>query len=345
MNHSRAAALALALALLPAGAEAHEKWFYNDTGYPLRWDLFFRPVPLGFAALVLALTLGGWLVWRARDRRHVVPGPRAFGATDDRCAALFAVIPAMLAAHLAVPLLVNGLQGRLFSPNILLPGGWAYAFGLLEVGIALALFYGGFARFAAFALALTWFAALPFAGLQNLLDNVIMLGFAAFFALAGRGPIAVDRLLFPRLEPSERLMRLALPALRIGMGCSLIVVAFTEKFANIPLGLAFLQVHPLNFVHALGFSMSDSTFLLCAASVELLVGVWIALGIFTREIIVIAWFPLNLTLTIFGWTEMLGHLPLYGVMALLLVWTSDTEDGRLWLRGMREGPLAISEGR
>ena len=93
----------------------------------------------------------------------------------------------------------------------------------------------------------------------------------------------------------------------------------------------------------LGIPMSNETFILCAGAVELLVGLWILLGIFPREIILIAWIPINLTLTIFNWTELIGHLPIYGTLAVLLVWSLGPENLQLWLRGLREGPLAILE--
>jgi hypothetical protein len=39
-------------------------------------------------------------------------------------------------------------------------------------------------------------------GLEPMLDSAMYLGFAAFFFLAGRGPISIDRLIVPPLEPS-----------------------------------------------------------------------------------------------------------------------------------------------
>jgi len=167
------------------------------------------------------------------------------------------------------------------------------------------------------------------------------LGFAAFFFLAGRGPVSIDRLLLPRLEPSPRLMKLAIPALQAGMGLSLICVAFTEKFANLPLAAAFLERYPLNFTAALGIPMSNELFILCAGSVELLIGLWILFGIFPREIILIAWIPINLTVSIFNWTELIGHLPIYGTLAVLLIWSPGSDNLALWLHGLRDGPLAI----
>jgi len=337
--------LTLSLAMLFAtatNAAAHEKWFHETENYGLRWDLFFRPLPLVLFGAVLLVTLAAGLWWRRRGRGFV-PGPENFGTTAVRRSALYGLIPAILGIHVAVPLLVSGVNGELFTPNNKLPGVWMYALGLAQTGIALAIFYGGLTRLAAIALALLWFAGIFLVGLEPMLESSMYLGFAAFFFLAGRGPISIDRLILPRLESSAQLMEKAIPALRAGLGLSLIVVAFTEKFANIPLASAFLERYPLNFTSALGIPMSNETFILCAGAVELLVGLWILLGIFPREIILIAWIPINLTLTVFNWTELVGHLPIYGTFAVLLVWSPGRENLALWFSGLRKGPLAILE--
>jgi hypothetical protein len=51
---------------------------------------------------------------------------------------------------------------------------------------------------------------------------------------------------------------------------------------------------------------------------------------------------LNMTLTIFDWVELAGHLPLYGVMGVLLIWTPTEEDQRLWLRGVLGSDQGVS---
>ena len=321
-------------------AGAHEKWFHQTAGYPLRWDFFFRPLPMLFVGAVLVATLFAGLLWRWRGRGFV-PGPEHFGADTERRSALYGLIPLILGVHLAIPLGVMGVQGRLFSPDNVLPGAWANFIGLAETGIALAIFYGAFTRLAAVALAVLWLIGGFLLGWQPMLDNVFYLGFAAFFFLAGRGPISIDRLVLPKLEPSARSMKMAIPALRIGLGASLVIVAFTEKFANIPLAEAFLVKYPLNFTGALGIPISNELFVLCAGSIELLAGLLILFGIFPREIILVAWVPINMTLTIFTWVELIGHLPIYGAFAALLLWAPGTENLRLWLCGLREGPLEI----
>ena len=328
---------AMLLAATSGVAHAHVKWFERAMEYPLRWDLFFRPLPLAFVAAVVLATLAAGFLWRRRGHGFV-PGPEAFGAGDGGRSILYGLLPAILGVHVAVPLLFNGVQGNLFSPDNALPSPWSNFLGLAETGIALSLFYGGFARIVAAGLAGLWLAGVPLLGLQPMLDNVLFLGFAAFFFLAGRGPLSVDRVLFPRLEPPEKLASYAVPALRVGLGLSFVFVAFTEKFANLPLARSFLDRYPLNFTGALGVPLPDEVFILCAGSVELLVGLFLVFGIFPREIVLVALVPVNLTLTVFNYTELVGHLPIYGVLALLLIWEPGSKNLSLWLRGLREGP-------
>ncbi len=108
-----AAACILMFLLTVTKAAAHEKWFHETESYGLRWDLFFRPLPLALFGAVLLATLAAGLWWRKR-RKGFVPGPEDFGTTDERRAALYSLIPAILGIHVAVPLLVSGVQGDLF---------------------------------------------------------------------------------------------------------------------------------------------------------------------------------------------------------------------------------------
>jgi len=322
-----------------APAVAHEKWFFDAAGHPLRWDLFFRPLPIAFCAAVLLATGLAAMLWRARGYRDFIPQPEILGTTAAGRRVVYGLLPLIVGVHFAIPLLVAGTRTTLFSPNLKLHGIPAYGLSVAEVFVALALFYGGLTRLAAVVLAGTWAAGVVVAGPESMFENAHVLGAAAFFFLAGRGPIAIDRFMFPRLEPSAALLRHAVLPLRVGLGLSLATVAFTEKFANLPLASDFLGVYPLNFTRALGFAMPNEIFILCAASVELLVGLWILFGIFPREIIIFAWLPFNLTLAVFDGTELLGHLPIYGIMAVLLIWIPGERNLDEWVAGVRDARL------
>jgi uncharacterized membrane protein YphA (DoxX/SURF4 family) len=313
---------------------AHEKWFTNASAHPTRWQQIFSfPYNVGVSLAVLATVVLA-LVWRSRGRREWLPGPEDFGATPAGRARFYALAPLLLGIHVGTPLIVLGITGHLFSPNNALTGPWLYFLGVTEIGIGLSVLYGGLARFGGAALCLLWLVGAGVVGLESMLENAHYLGFGAFFALTGRGPYAIDRLLFPALEPTARLSRLAMPCLRIGTGLGLATVAFTEKLANQDLAGAFLQQYPVNFTAWLHLPMSDGIFIVCAGSMELLIGLCLIGGIFPRLIVASAWVLINMTLTVFNWVELVGHLPLYGVMAMLLVWTPDQEDQRLWIEGV-----------
>jgi hypothetical protein len=89
---------------------------------------------------------------------------------------------------------------------------------------------------------------------------------------------------------------------------------------NVPLASAFLDNHNFNFMPALGLDVSQETFILIAGTVELTLGLLLMSGAFLRLAILVVWLPFNLTLPLLGWRELVGHLPIYGIMALLLVY-------------------------
>ena len=173
MGSATAATLAFAglAAVAARPALAHVKWFESTSAEDLEWGLFFQPLPLTFVGLVLFATVAAGVLWRVRDGRNFIPGPEFFGATDERRSAVYSLVPLILGVHVAVPLLVNGVQGNLFSPDNQPPGVWANFLGFAETFIALALFYGAFTRIAAAALAAVWFAGIPLVGLVPMLEQ------------------------------------------------------------------------------------------------------------------------------------------------------------------------------
>jgi hypothetical protein len=339
----RRPALLTLTGLLAGSGRAHEKWFIEDETYRADLGEALTPDAVWFVAAAVAFFLAALALWRARNKLNLLPGPELLGSDPSGLSALYGLAPLILGVHLAVPLLIAGVSGTLFSPDVALEGGWRYFLGLVQTGVALSLFYGGFARLAAAALAGLWLLGLWVASPTAMLENAHILGFAAFFFLAGRGPHSIDRLIFPRLEPPRSLVRRAVPALRVFAGASFIVVAFTEKLANLPLALAFLGRYPLNFSGAMGVPLEDSTFMLMAGAVELAIGLLLVFGVFVRETIVVAWLPFNLTLTVFNWVELVGHLPFYGIMALLLIWVGTARDRDLWVAGVCREPPAAAE--
>lgn len=310
----------------------HTNYFLSTT-LPLRWDLFFQPLPLIFLASSVVFALLLWLIWEKRGKKDLIIGPKELGATDNSLKLFYGWVPVILAIHVAAALLVNGVQGRLFSSTHSIDGALSNWIGLAEIMIALSLFYGGLARPAALLMGFLWILGIYLLGLRSGFESIQYLGFACFFYLAGRGPYAIDRVLFPNLEPTASYIGNALLFLRIGVGLNLIVFGFTEKLANIPFTSSLLEKHAfLNFT-----TIPNEIFALFAGASEVLAGILIVLGIFPRTISLIALICINASLTISDWNALIDYLPLYGALAMLLVWEPNNSQQKLiWVEGLRK---------
>ena len=146
--------------------------------------------------------------------------------------------------------------------------------------------------------------------------------------------------------------------LRVGVAVALIALAFSEKFTNPELARNTLEAYPqLNVASAVGLPVSTDTFIVIAGAVELLFGLLVLSGAIPQVAVLVAMVPFNATLLIFGTTELVGHLPVYGVFLTLLVYgsnpataptvswlpdRSDIRQARAWL-GRRTGRGALSK--
>ncbi|MBA3892960.1 MAG: DoxX protein [Gemmatimonadales bacterium] len=317
----------------------HERWFTDDWKFPIQWSAALTAatwIPLGIALGITALAV---LIWKKRGRRDFVPGPIQLGMNWDKYQDLLSWMPLVIGVHAAVTLLVSGVSLRLFVPNLVLSESFLGAvLGLAQISVALSFIYGALTRLSAMALAATWLTGVLVFGPVRLLEHALFLGIAFFLFVTGRGPLAFDMALERLHRPIERLMPYAVPVLRTSIGLSIAVLAFTEKLWNLPMGLAFLETHPFNFFPSLGLeSVGDREFLLIAGTVELTFGLLLMSGVFVRLLILALWLPFNLTLPLLGWSELVGHLPIYGIMGLLLVWGEERhESDQALMEGMGE---------
>lgn len=300
----------------------HERWFLDESRFPVQFDTWNTPqalIPVGIAIGVTAIAT---IIYRARGRHNVIPGPIQLGMPWENYIKLLTWVPLVIGVHLGVTLLVSGVSRQLFIPNLLLPlnllGG---VLGMIEIAIALSLIYGALARPAAAVLATIWLVGAIMFGPLRLIEHTEIIGIAFFIFATGRGPLAFDQALDRLNKPVEQLIPYAVPVLRIALGIGLTVVALTEKIWNVPMAVAFLQDHHFNFFPYIGMrSVDDVRFVLIAGTVELIVGLMLITGSYVRLVILITLIPFNLTLPFMGWRELVGHLPTYGILALLLLW-------------------------
>lgn len=306
-----AAATALLLLAGAAPASAHERWFaeLEDGG---DGSFFLRPLPLALTAAVIAVTL----VWRAAATRL----PRPELGVLAPVGRLTPYIPRLLAIHLGVSLLAFAVTGSFLTPSLPLddvPGGDLA--GVVEAAVGVWLVTGIRLRPAAVGVALLGPAAVLAAGPVALLETAGVLGIAVFLAV-----LPPSDGTFGRVEPSPERLRTALFGLRALVAVALVTLAFSEKFTNPELARNTLEEFPqLDVVALVGLHVPVDTFIVVAGAVELLFGLLVLSGAIPQVAVLVAMVPFNATLLIFGTTEVIGHLPVYGVFLTLLAYGSD----------------------
>ena len=323
---SAGAAILVGAAAAP-GAAAHERWFVRSGDVPIRPADVFSGVTLLALATIAAVVGLAWVAGRlAARRRGGAPPLERFGIRS--LGNLYAWLPPVLAIHAAIPLIVNGVQLRLFAPNLPLPrdifGG---VLALAQIVVALGFLYGALTRAAAILLAVIGLAGMLFVHPLLVLEHCDLLGIAAFLYITGRGPFSVDALIGRVGHPNLRLLPYAVPALRVLTGLALVVLGFTEKLWNRDLALAFLRDYPFNFTATFPIALSDEQFIVAAGLAEVSMGALLISGFWPRATILLALIPFNLTLPFLGWVELVGHLPTYGTIAVLLIWGTGQDLG------------------
>lgn len=296
---------------------AHATWFTPDRP-PYDWSFAWEPATLILIAAGVAVAAG----WRLLAER--LPSPeigllRPIGR-------LAPWVPRLLAIHAGVSLLAQAARGEYLAPALRLPdGAFGSALGILEGIVGVWLITGFRVRPAAGLLVVAGPLGMLGYGVVPILERVDLLGIALFLALIPPGDARAGA-----TRAAPRRLESALLALRVLVGATLIVVAFTEKLARPELTLAFLNRYPaFNVVHILGLDLGDLAFVRVAGAIELLFGLLIISGAMPQLAVIAAGIPFNATLFFLGPSELIGHLPIYGAMLALLVYGSNPETAPL----------------
>ncbi|TMC30888.1 MAG: DoxX family membrane protein [Chloroflexi bacterium] len=286
------------------------KWFIDPSRYPTDYALLVSPPVIAGFAFALAAVALAYVV------QHRAPEPR-WAKQLERYAGFG---PLALGVFVGVALMAAALEGLLFVPSLRVTADAEGAgLRLAEFAIGAALALGAVTRPAAVGLALLGAIAMVPFSLESILEQVHLLGAAICLFVVGRGPIAVDALFGQRraLE-HDRGPQLALVVLRIAMGFGIAYNALTEKLLDPALSVALLQQRPeLNVLRQV--EVSDPQFVYLAGLVELVIGVVIMSGQLTRPAMAVGAVLFTMTLPLFGWLELLGHLPFYGMMLTLFL--------------------------
>jgi len=321
---------------------AHQLWFVEEVAEK-DWSFLWEGRTLALLAGAVVLTL------LVRLAARIKPGMDA-----PLLARLVPWLPFAVRMHLGIALagLLSG--GYYLAPAMQLDKsltGWLL--GIVMGITAILLVVGWHVRIAAAILVAAGPVGMLAFGFEAILQRVDMLGLAVFLLIAGPGRWSADHELDRAREPTELELGRAVWALKIAVGSALIAVAVTEKLANPDLAREFTGggVIDLNVAQALGVPLGDTEFIRTAGAIEVLFGLLVISGALPQAIALIAGVPFNVTLYFFGTNELLGHLPVYGALLVLLV--AGSEPGlrrhcsRLLppLRGEPVGEARVPPGR
>jgi hypothetical protein len=293
---------------------AHETWFTDMA--PSNWSFAFEAASLAMLGLAVIVTLMVRLL-----------AQRFPGVDVPFIGRMAPWMPFAVRLHLAVSLVGLLSVGYYLSPAMDLHADAAgLALGAVIVTVAISMATGWHARAGALLLVAAGPLGMLEFGVSPVLQRVDVLGLALFVALTGPGRWSADFELGRASEPSLEAKARAVWSLRVATGTALIVVAFVEKLANPDLALHFLAEHPdFNVVQLVGLPMGDLEFVRLAGAIEVLFGLLVISGALPQACVLIAGIPFNATLWFFGNTELVGHLPIYGAMLVLLVYGSDPQ--------------------
>ncbi|HEX2029890.1 MAG TPA: hypothetical protein VHL78_00610 [Actinomycetota bacterium] len=316
------------------GVVAHETWFTDarppfDWGFALAWP----------SAALVAAAVAVAVLWRLAARLFrspELPFLRPLGRLSPW-------VPRILAIHAGVSLLAQAARGTYLAPALELPPGPAgTALAVAEGLVGVWLITGFRIRAGAALLVAAGPLGMPAYGVLPILERMDLLGIALFLAIVPpeENPGGAVQAPADRLAPALLLLRLL-------VGGSLVLLAFTEKLARPDLALAFLEKFPaFNIMRAVGIPLSDVEFVRIAGAIELLFGLLLISGALPQLAVIAAGIPFNATLFFLGVPELLGHLPIYGAMLALLVYGSSPRWAwaTSWLPGRRAEPATAPTG-
>lgn len=322
-------------------ASAHVKWFHEDDEFPLRTDLIIS-WNTGLLVLVAASSLAALYLFQRMLGDRYWPHIRFL----DRMAI---GAPTLLAVQAAVTLIHAAVQPSLFAPNLFFGvTALGLAFAFIQVLIALSFITGVGDWAAAIALMILGPIGLLLFPVIDIFEQLLWAGIGVFVLLTGRFAVFPEhaRPWFQRVDPAWG--RKAVTWMRVLTGLSFVALGLGEKLWNPDLAVAFLDDNPeLNFVQEyFGLEwFSNEVFALSAGLTEATIGVLLISGVLTRVVILAMWLPFNLGLPFLPPQELLGHLPIFGIMYVLLVYNPYRRHSTEPREELREEPATLLRGR
>ncbi len=320
----RSAWTAAVTILAAPAASAHERWVRHALLRPFDRTLF-ETVCWANALTALGILLS--ILWFAQDARR---GPTAARRGPLRLRTPSAWCPTILRLCYGLTLLVLALRGLYLAPDLRTVTGIESRLLVGAEAVAGCLLLAGHQTRAAALLSLLVYAwALlrrPFEayegraiGVLDLLSYSEVVGIGLYLVAAGPGRLALDRWRASRTEFSPEARRLALGLMRVALGLTLVLLGLV-KFLIPELFVGVVQNYPgifhEPFEQLLGASEEEVAF--GASALEITLGLYLVLGLQTRIASLLLGLVFLTTAILFR-EEVVGHLPLVGMVLVLVL--------------------------
>lgn len=268
---------------------------------PMDWFLM-----LGAIALILVVAIF------CNKNKYVV---KFFNKIKEKLSSYHELIPWIIRLALGIALLGSGMSDVLISPTYT----DAHAFSLIQIVLGF-FFLSGFLLIPTTITSILIFLYGLFTN-SYLIGNMDFLVLAVSFLVFHSARPGVDDMLDISMFNFIKIHRKYLaPILRLGLGFAFIYLALYEKLLN-PL-FSDLVVHQYHLTSII--PVDPSMWVLSAGLVELLLGILIVIGFYTRTVAFVAFLVISLTFFYFK-EAVYSHVTLFSALAILAI-----EGGGLW---------------
>lgn len=268
---------------------------------PMDWVLM-----IGTAVLVLAVAIF------CNKNKTII---KFLNKIKDKLSSYHELIPWIIRLALGISLLGAGMSDVLISPTYT----DAHVFSLIQITLGF-FFLSGFLLIPTTITSILIFLYGLFTN-SYLIGNMDFLVLAVSFLVFHSARPGVDDMFGISMFKFIKIDRKYLaPILRLGLGFAFVYLALYEKLLN-P-GFSDLVVHQYNLASIV--PVDPSMWVLSAGLIELLLGILIIIGFYTRTVAFVAFLVISMTFFYFK-EAVYSHVTLFSALAILAI-----EGGGLW---------------
>ncbi|MEJ1297466.1 MAG: hypothetical protein RPU63_08280 [Candidatus Sedimenticola sp. (ex Thyasira tokunagai)] len=310
--------LILFLFLFSQNTFAHLRWFVDDEGS-------YRDVTYQLDWLMVLIMVGGALfVFICIMLEKKASGNKLYYKYLSKPYPMKGLEWHFLSLIIVVMLTINIIQGVFLAPNLILPDVMKVNGMLIQLAVLVMLFISPLlSGLLLFLLIFFLPAMLP---MELLIDYIFeFIGLALALILISPRINRRDRSLLNKLDiPIPVGATNAARALRIFIGLQLLLLAIHNKLLDPGMGLVFLEENGFyNFISLMGFEQfTNLHFVFAGGLAEALFGLMLILGISTRFVMLVVSFFFIATSILTGIHELVGHLPIFSIALIILLYGS-----------------------